>query len=35
MHVNDWDATDHIRRVVGTEVPAERLADEKVALGDL
>jgi 3-phenylpropionate/trans-cinnamate dioxygenase ferredoxin reductase subunit len=35
MQVNDWDATDHIRRLVGTEVPAARLADEKVELGDL
>jgi hypothetical protein len=35
MHVNDWDATDHIRRVVGTQVPADRLADENVALEDL
>jgi 3-phenylpropionate/trans-cinnamate dioxygenase ferredoxin reductase subunit len=35
MQVNDWDATDHIRRVVGTEVASERLADESVALADL
>ena len=35
MHVNDWDATDHIRRVVGTDVDRDRLADESVALEDL
>ena len=35
MHVNDWDATDHIRRVVGTDVDAARLADENVPLADL
>ncbi len=34
MQVNDWDATDEIRRIVGTEVDADRLADESVALGD-
>ena len=35
MHVNDWDATDHIRRVVGTDVDRARLADESVSLEDL
>jgi len=35
MQVNDWDATDHLRRLVGSEVPAERLADDSVALEDL
>ena len=35
MQVNDWDATDHIRRVVGTDVDPERLADEGVGLADL
>jgi 3-phenylpropionate/trans-cinnamate dioxygenase ferredoxin reductase subunit len=35
MQVNDWDATDHIRRVVGTDVGRDRLADESVALEDL
>ena len=35
MQVNDWDATDHIRRVVGTDVDRDRLADESVALEDL
>ena len=35
MQVNDWDATDHIRRVVGTDVDRARLADESVALEDL
>ena len=33
MHVNDWDATDHIRRVVGTDVERARLADESVPRG--
>ena len=35
MHVNDWDAIDQVRRVVGTEVDADRLADESVDLDDL
>ena len=35
MHVNDWDATDHVRRVVGTEVDPARLADEGIGLADL
>ena len=35
MQVNDWDATDHIRRVVGTDVDRDRLSDESVALEDL
>ena len=35
MQVNDWDAIDHVRRIVGTEVAAARLADEGVALEDL
>jgi 3-phenylpropionate/trans-cinnamate dioxygenase ferredoxin reductase subunit len=35
MHVNDWDAIDHVRRMVGTEVDAARLADEGTELGDL
>jgi 3-phenylpropionate/trans-cinnamate dioxygenase ferredoxin reductase subunit len=35
MHVNDWDAIDQVRRVVGREVDADRLADESVALADL
>ena len=35
MHVNDWDAIDQVRRIVGTEVDADRLADETVDLADL
>jgi hypothetical protein len=35
MHVNDWDAIDHVRRIVGTEVDRARLADVGVALEDL
>ena len=35
MHVNDWDAIDQVRRVVGSEVDADRLADESVDLADL
>ena len=34
MHVNDWDAIDHVRRIVGTEVDADRLADDGVDLAD-
>ena len=35
MHVNDWDAIDHVRRIVGTDVDADRLADDQVDLADL
>jgi 3-phenylpropionate/trans-cinnamate dioxygenase ferredoxin reductase subunit len=35
MHVNDWDAIDDVRRLVGTRVDPDRLADERVPLGDL
>ena len=35
MHVNDWDAIDDVRRIVGSDVDTERLADESVALADL
>jgi 3-phenylpropionate/trans-cinnamate dioxygenase ferredoxin reductase subunit len=35
MHANDWDAIDHVRRIVGTEVDADRLADDQVDLADL
>jgi 3-phenylpropionate/trans-cinnamate dioxygenase ferredoxin reductase subunit len=35
MHVNDWDAIDHVRRIVGTEVDAGRLADDGVDLADV
>ena len=34
MHANDWDAIDEVRRVVGTQVDADRLADESVDLAD-
>jgi 3-phenylpropionate/trans-cinnamate dioxygenase ferredoxin reductase subunit len=32
MHANDWDAIADVRRIVGTEVDADRLADESVPL---
>jgi 3-phenylpropionate/trans-cinnamate dioxygenase ferredoxin reductase component len=35
MHVNDWDAIDDVRRIVGTTVDAGRLADDGTALADL
>jgi len=35
MHVNDWDAIDPIRAIVGGEVSADRLRDEQQSLGDL
>jgi 3-phenylpropionate/trans-cinnamate dioxygenase ferredoxin reductase subunit len=35
MHVNDWDAIDSIRRLVGAAVPLDRLRDESVALSAL
>jgi 3-phenylpropionate/trans-cinnamate dioxygenase ferredoxin reductase subunit len=35
MHANDWDAIDHVRRIVGREVDADRLADDGVDLADL
>ncbi len=35
MHANDWDAIDDVRRIVGSTVDPERLADEKIALADL
>jgi NADPH-dependent 2,4-dienoyl-CoA reductase/sulfur reductase-like enzyme len=35
MHVNDWDAIDPVRSLVGREVDAARLRDESVALADL
>ena len=35
MHVNDWDATDHLRAIVGTRVDAVRLRDEAVTLADI
>jgi 3-phenylpropionate/trans-cinnamate dioxygenase ferredoxin reductase subunit len=36
MHVNDWDAMDHIRRIVGTEsTDIAALRDDRVPLPDL
>jgi len=35
MHVNEWDATDHLRALVGNRVPVARLEDPAVALADL
>ena len=35
MHANDWDAIDDVRRIVGTRVDPDRLADDDEALGDL
>jgi NADPH-dependent 2,4-dienoyl-CoA reductase/sulfur reductase-like enzyme len=35
MHVNDWDAIDPIRTIVGSSVPADRLRDEQQSLGDI
>jgi 3-phenylpropionate/trans-cinnamate dioxygenase ferredoxin reductase subunit len=35
MHANDWDAIEDVRRIVGTRVAPDRLADDKVALADV
>ena len=35
MHVNDWDASDHLRAIVGQRSGAARLRDESTSLGDL
>jgi 3-phenylpropionate/trans-cinnamate dioxygenase ferredoxin reductase subunit len=35
MHANDWDASDHVRGIVGRELGADRLADESTSLEDL
>jgi 3-phenylpropionate/trans-cinnamate dioxygenase ferredoxin reductase subunit len=35
MHVNDWDAIGDVRRIVGSTVDGDRLADESVALSDI
>ena len=35
MHVNDWDATDHLRAIVGQQSGAARLRDESTSLEDL
>lgn len=34
MHANDWDATDHLWRLVGQDAP-EKVSDISVALADL
>jgi 3-phenylpropionate/trans-cinnamate dioxygenase ferredoxin reductase subunit len=35
MHVNDWDAIDEVRRIVGRTVDPDRLADDAVPLADV
>ena len=35
MQANDWDAIDDVRRLVGTQVDADRLADDGVPLASL
>ena len=35
MHANDWDATDHLRAIVGKRVEAVRLRDESLSLAEL
>jgi 3-phenylpropionate/trans-cinnamate dioxygenase ferredoxin reductase subunit len=35
MHVNDWDAIDPIRSLVGSRVAPDRLRDRSVELGDV
>ena len=35
MHVNDWDAIDPIRALVGREVDPARLRDENVDLAEV
>jgi 3-phenylpropionate/trans-cinnamate dioxygenase ferredoxin reductase subunit len=35
MHVNDWDAIDDVRRIVGQRVDAEVLADNAIPLSDV
>ena len=35
MHVNDWDAIDPIRALVGREVDPARLRDESVDLAEV
>jgi NADPH-dependent 2,4-dienoyl-CoA reductase/sulfur reductase-like enzyme len=35
MHVNDWDASDQVRALVGREITASRLRDEGVSLEEL
>jgi 3-phenylpropionate/trans-cinnamate dioxygenase ferredoxin reductase subunit len=35
MHVNDWDAIDPLKALVGTQADAERLQDQSVPLAEL
>ena len=35
MQANDWDAIDDVRRIVGSTVDPERLADEQTPLADV
>jgi 3-phenylpropionate/trans-cinnamate dioxygenase ferredoxin reductase component len=35
MHVNDWDAIEDVRRIVGARVDRDRLADDNLPLADL
>jgi hypothetical protein len=35
MHVNDWDAIDPIRALVGTVVAPDRLRDNSIDLGEV
>ena len=35
MNVNIWDVNDDLRRLVGREIPADRLTDPSVSLADL
>ena len=35
MHVNDWDAIDHVRGIVGARHTSHRLGDEDVPLAEL
>jgi 3-phenylpropionate/trans-cinnamate dioxygenase ferredoxin reductase subunit len=35
MHVNDWDAIEPLKALVGTEADAARLEDDSVPLAEL
>jgi hypothetical protein len=35
MHVNDWDAIDPIRALMGAMVTSDRLGDESIDLGEI
>ncbi len=34
MHANDWDAIADVRRIVGTSLDGDRLADEDLPLSE-